>query len=112
VNAGLSASEIAGIGAAQQGATGGFLSTAAKYAADNPALVLAAGKGISAAVSDSPYDTWRKQQEWTRKNSNVAGVNGDGSGSPIGLGLIQQGQQSDLYTPTYNQSSPQQGGGA
>ena len=68
---------------------------------ENPALTIAGAQGLSAAVAPDPYDEWRKRQEYLRDRSNIAGVSGDGSGKPIGMGLIRQGQQQDLYTPTY-----------
>ena len=74
-----------------------------QWTQDNPALTLAGGQALSAAFAEDPYDTWRKQQEWMRQNSNYYGVSGSGGGQPIGLGLISrvgQQNQSQLEAPT------------
>ncbi|MCP4145427.1 MAG: hypothetical protein GY752_09110, partial [bacterium] len=76
-------------------------SSALDWASKNPELTIAGGQALSAMTQDDPYDTWRKQREWERANSNVAGINGNGSGQAIGMGLVRQSQQNDLYTPTY-----------
>ncbi|MCP4089911.1 MAG: hypothetical protein GY746_08965 [Gammaproteobacteria bacterium] len=76
-------------------------SSALDWASKNPELTIAGGQALSAMTQDDPYDTWRKQREWERANSNIAGINGDGSGQAIGMGLLRKTQQEDLYSPTY-----------
>jgi len=96
--AGAAGSKAGAAAATEQGLIGKGLS----WAAANPELTIAGGQALSAAMADDPYDTWRQEQEYLRNKSNVAGIYGDGGGSPIGMGLIRKAQSDDLYTPTYN----------
>jgi hypothetical protein len=85
-------------------------SAAAKYAAANPAVTLAGGQVASSLFAPSQAQTAEEMEELRRKNSNIAGVGYDGSGSPINLSLSQRAQQGDLRAPTYNNSFVPGGG--
>ena len=134
-DAGLAAAEAASVGMAAPGTvaeaasaipttmaatapaateSAGLLSTLGEYGgktvdwmAANPALTIAGAKGVTAALAPDPYEEWRKKQEFLRNRSNIAGISGTGEGAPIGMGLISQAENSDLYTPTY--TAPQRG---
>lgn len=73
----------------------------------NPVATQALGQGISAMAAPSAedqyqaqYDMWVKQQEYDRARQNVAGINADGTGEAIGMGLIERAS-GDLNSPTY-----------
>lgn len=77
---------------------------AMQYASDNPLLVQAAGKGLSAAMADDPYELWRKKQEYLNENSvsNIAGINADGTGTRIRtFGAQQEDIADQQWSPTY-----------
>jgi hypothetical protein len=85
-------------------------SSAAKYAAANPAVTLAGGQIASSLFAPSQAQTAEEMERVRQQNSNVAGVNYDGSGNPINLSLSQRAQQGDLQAPTYNNSYVPSGG--
>jgi hypothetical protein len=78
----------------------GLLAQAGQWITNNPKLAIAGAKGVAAAMAPDPYEEWKKQQDYMRSSSNIAGVSGAGGGQPIGLGLVDQAQQQDLYAPT------------
>lgn len=65
-------------------------SKALDWMSENPALTLAGGQALTAALAPDPYEEWVKQQEYARNNANRFGIYGDGSGRTVGLGLVSR----------------------
>jgi len=98
----------AGAGAAAAGggglisSIGSGLSSAGTWMAANPMPTMMAGQMLSSAFTPSAAEEQAEIDAERRKRSNIAGVYGDATGSPISLGLVQQAQQQDLRAPTYS----------
>ena len=115
--AGTAAAGTAAAGTAAAGTAGGIggaLSTAGSWMAANPMATMIGGQMLSSAMAPSEADQYEEMMKARRRGSNIAGVSGTGEGSPISLGLVQQAQQQDLQSPTYQYtpttSTPTAGG--
>jgi hypothetical protein len=108
---------VTGAGAGTAAGSTGLMSqiaagakAAGGWAAANPELAIAGGQVASSMFAPSQAQTAEELERVRQQNSNIAGVNYDGSGSPINLSLSQRAQQGDLKAPTYNTSYVPGGG--
>jgi hypothetical protein len=77
-------------------------SNAGSYMAANPELTIAGGTALSSMFTPSAADDYEAMMRAKQEGSNIAGVNYDGSGSQIDIGLVRRAQRDDLRKPTYN----------
>jgi hypothetical protein len=84
--------------------------SAGKWIGANPELAIAGGQIASSMFTPSEAQTAEELERVRQNNSNIAGVNYDGSGTPMDLGLARRAQQAELQTPTYNTSYVPTGG--
>lgn len=116
VGAGAAASTAAASTAAGAASTGGLISQVAaagkgalSWMSANPALTIAGGQLAQSVFAPSAAQEYGEMEDERRKRSNIAGVNYDGTGTPIDLGLVRQAQRQDLHDPTYSSTVPRRG---
>lgn len=75
-----------------------FMDSPTDWMKENPVLTLGAGNLLSGALAPDPYEEQRKLLEWQRRNSNIAGINYDGSGGGVQtVSLIDRANQNPTY---------------